>query len=134
MELHAADVSGSMEPYSRFLLHFIYSLTAGLTNPIESFVFSTKLTRITKHLRKKEIIESLKEVSRNVNDWSGGTRIGNAIKRFNYQWAKRVNAHGGIILLISDGWDRDSLEELKRENSRLQRICYKFIWLNPLMG
>lgn len=85
--------------HTAVFLHFFYSLTIGLPNPIESFVFSTKLTRITKHLRKKELIESLKAVSRNVNDWSGGTRIGG-------------------------GWDLGSPEELKREISRLQRICY----------
>ncbi len=129
-----ADISGSMERYSRLLLHFIYSLTAGLEQKVEAFVFSTRLTRITHPLRDKDIDRALHNVSGLVHDWAGGTRIGEAIKTFNYDWGRRVLGRGAIVLIISDGWDRGDPVLLKKEMDRLHKSCHRLIWLNPLLG
>jgi len=130
-----SDISGSMERYSRMLLHFIHALTHGLRDTqVEAFVFGTRLTRITRHLRYKDVDESLDEVSQVVCDWSGGTRIGEALKAFNFQWARRVLGRGAVVLIISDGWDRGDLALLGKEILRLQRTTYRLIWLNPLLG
>ena len=129
-----ADVSGSMERYTRLLLHFNYGLLTGLAQPVEAFVFSTQLTRITRQLHDKDVDRAMREVSSSVKDWSGGTRIGEALKSFNYDWARRVLGRGAVVLLISDGWDRGDPELLSREIARLQRSCYRLIWLNPLLG
>jgi len=129
------DVSGSMERYSRMLLHFIHALTHGLTGvDVEAFVFGTRLTRITHHLRHKDVDESVDEVGKAVLDWSGGTRIGEAIKTFNFHWARRVLGRGAVVLVISDGWDRGDVDLLTRELAWLQRSAYRLMWLNPLMG
>ncbi len=129
-----ADISGSMERYTRLLLHFIYSLTAALNQPVEAFVFSTRLTRVTRQLRDRNVDRALREVSHAVPDWSGGTRIGEALKTFNFEWGRRVLGRGSVALLISDGWDRGDVELLRHEMARLQRSCYRLIWLNPLLG
>lgn len=129
-----ADISGSMERYTRLLLHFIYSLSAGLAQPVETFVFSTRLTRITRPLRQRSVDRALRDVSRAVADWSGGTRIGEALKTFNYRWARRVMRSSAVVLIISDGWDHGDPELLRREMARLQRSCRRVIWLNPLLG
>ncbi len=129
-----ADISGSMERYSRLLLHFLYGLTAGLGRPVESFVFGTRLTRITKQLQHKQIETALRDVSTVVNDWSGGTRIGDSLRRFNFEWGRRVLGRGAVALLISDGWDRGDPALLKNEMARLQRSAHRLIWLNPLLG
>ncbi len=129
-----ADISGSMERYTRLLLHFIYSLTARLGQPVESFVFGTRLTRITRQVRGRDVDEALREISRAVPDWSGGTRIGDALKAFNFDWGRRVLGHGAVVLLISDGWDRGDVDMLRDEMARLQRNCHRLIWLNPLLG
>ncbi len=129
-----ADISGSMERYARLLLHFIYSLAKGLEQEVEAFVFSTQLTRITRQLRGKAIDRALAEVSREVTDWSGGTRIGESLKTFNFAWGRRVLGRGAVVLLISDGWDRGNPELLHKEIGRLQRSCHRLIWLNPLLG
>lgn len=129
------DVSGSMERYSRMLLHFIHALTHGLTGvDVEAFVFGTRLTRITHHLRHKDVDESMDRVGKAVLDWSGGTRIGEAIKTFNFHWARRVLGRGAVVLIISDGWDRGDVDLLGRELARLQRSAYRLMWLNPLIG
>ena len=129
------DVSGSMERYSRMLLNFIHALTHGLTGvDVEAFVFGTRLTRITHHLRHKDVDESMDQVGKAVLDWSGGTRIGEAIKTFNFHWARRVLGRGAVVLIISDGWDRGDVDLLTRELARLQRSAYRLMWLNPLMG
>jgi uncharacterized protein with von Willebrand factor type A (vWA) domain len=129
-----ADISGSMERYARLLLHFIYSLTAGLHQPVESFVFSTRLTCITRQLHERDIDQAVREVARAVPDWSGGTRIGEALKTFNFDWGRRVLGRGAVALLISDGWDRGDADLLRMEMARLQRSCHRLIWLNPLLG
>lgn len=129
-----ADISGSMEQYSRLLLHFIYSLAKGLEQEVEAFVFSTRLTRITRQLRGRDLDRALAEVSRKVEDWSGGTRMGAALKTFNFDWGRRVLGRGAVVLLISDGWDRGDPALLHAEMGRLHRSCHRLIWLNPLLG
>ncbi len=133
-----ADISGSMESYTRMVLHLLHALfQQGLANSatrMEVFVFGTRLTRITPKLRSRSVQDALTSVSRQVVDWSGGTRIGDALKTFNWKWARRVLRSGAVVLLISDGWDRGDLDLLAREMARLQRSCSRLIWLNPLSG
>ena len=129
-----ADISGSMERYTRLLLHFIYGMKAALTQPVEAFVFSTRLTRITRPLQIRDLDLALKNVGILVNDWAGGTRIGESLKTFNFEWGRRVLGRGAVALIISDGWDRGDVELLTREMARLKRNCHRLIWLNPLLG
>jgi uncharacterized protein with von Willebrand factor type A (vWA) domain len=129
-----ADVSGSMEPYSRVLLEFLYGLAHGLDQPPEIFVFSTRLTRITRALRSQGAEQALRGVFREVLDWSGGTRIGEALRQFNLHWARRVVSGGAVVAIISDGLDRGQTELLRSEVARLQRSCWRLMWLNPLLG
>jgi uncharacterized protein len=129
-----ADISGSMERYTRLLLHFIYGMKAALSQPVEAFVFSTRLTRITRPLQIRDLDLALKNVGQLVNDWAGGTRIGESLKMFNFEWGRRVLGRGAVVLIISDGWDRGDVDLLKREMARLKRNCYRLIWLNPLLG
>ena len=127
------DVSGSMEPYTRMLLLFAHAL-AGEHRRIEVFVFSTQLTRVTRQFGGARSDAALLRVRDAVRDWSGGTRIGEALHRFNTQWARRVLRRGPVVLLISDGWDLGDPEVLSREIARLQRSAHRLIWLNPLIG
>ena len=127
------DVSGSMERYSRMLLHFVHTLARGF-DAVETFLFSTTLTRVTKRLARRGVDDVVPTLPRHVPDWSGGTRIGEALGRFNLDWARRVMGHAPIVLLISDGWDRGEPERLGREMARLQRSCHRLVWLNPLLG
>ena len=128
------DVSGSMERYTRMLLHFIHSLYVGLESQVEAFLFATRLTRITKQLGQRDIDQAVGEVAKAVPDWSGGTRIGEALRDFNFRWARRTLGWGAIVLIVSDGWDRGEPETLSEEMARLQRSCRRLIWLNPLAG
>jgi hypothetical protein len=127
------DISGSMERYARVLLQFIYIVTSRLDR-VESFVFSTRLTRITRQLHTRNVDQALTEAAAVVQDWAGGTRIGEALKRFNYDWGRRVLGQGAVVLIISDGWDRGDVALLGREMDRLHRSCHRLIWLNPLLG
>ena len=127
------DVSGSMERYTRMLLHFIHSL-ADNWDRVEAFLFATRLTRVTDRLAHRGVDDAVGEVSRTVPDWAGGTRIGEAIKTFNYSWSRRVLGWGSVVLIISDGWDRGDPDLLGRETAKLQRSCHRLIWLNPLLG
>lgn len=127
------DISGSMERYSRILLRFVYAISNGLED-VEAFVFSTRLTRITHHVRHQDIDTALGAITDAVEDWAGGTRIGEALKTFNFEWGRRVLGHGAIVLIISDGWDRGDTDLLEREMRRLQLSCHRLIWLNPLLG
>jgi uncharacterized protein with von Willebrand factor type A (vWA) domain len=127
------DVSGSMERYSRMLLHFAHALTRRQRR-VEAFLFSTELTRITMQLRARRIGEAVSAVTRAVPDWSGGTRIGAAIRQFHQQWMRRALRGGPVVLLISDGWDRGDPDVLRAQIARLQRSCHRLIWLNPLLG
>jgi uncharacterized protein with von Willebrand factor type A (vWA) domain len=101
---------------------------------VEAFVFGTRLTRITRQLRHREIQEALEDVAASVVDWAGGTRIGESLHAFNRRWARRVLARGAIVVIVSDGWDRGDIDMLAREMERLQRSAYRLIWLNPLLG
>ena len=127
------DVSGSMEQYTRMLLHFIHSISDGMKG-VEAFLFATRLTRITPMIPHRRVDEAVAAVSRGVPDWAGGTRIGEALKTFNYRWARRTLGWGAVVMIISDGWDRGDPELLTSEVARLQRSCYRLIWLNPLLG
>jgi hypothetical protein len=129
-----ADISGSMERYTRLLLHFLYGLAQAQDQVIEIFVFGTRLTRITRHMLGKNIERALSDVSQAVHDWAGGTRMGETLKQFNYDWGRRVLGRGAVVLFISDGWDRGDVKLLGTEMARLQRTCYRLIWLNPLLG
>jgi uncharacterized protein len=129
-----ADISGSMAPYSRLLLQFVYSLSTGLDQHVEAFVFGTRLTRITRPLRNKDVDVALTAVAQQIPDWAGGTRIGAAIKQFNFEWGRHILGRGAVVMLISDGWDRGEPELLHREIGRLHRSCHRLIWLNPLLG
>lgn len=129
-----ADVSGSMERYTRLLLLFTYGLARALGQKVEAFVFSTRLTRITKQVEERNLERALREVSLAVPDWSGGTRIGEALQDFNFKWGRRVLGRGALTLVISDGWDCGDIGVLRDEISRLQRSSRRLIWLNPLLG
>lgn len=135
------DVSGSMERYTRMLLHFMHTIAAGRhhsrqgqSGGAEAFLFATRLTRITRQLQHRGVDHAIAEVSRAVPDWAGGTRIGDAVKTFNYQWLRRTLRNQPVVLIISDGWDRGDPQLLARETARLQRSCHRLIWLNPLLG
>ncbi len=127
------DISGSMDRYSRLLLRFVHALEHGLDS-VEVFVFGTRLTRITRELRRKDVDGAIQDVVASVEDWSGGTRIGEAIRNFNYKWSRRVLRSGATVVIISDGWDRGDPWLLGTEMARLQRSCRRVIWLNPLLG
>jgi uncharacterized protein with von Willebrand factor type A (vWA) domain len=127
------DVSRSMDTYSKFLLQFIYALQNTLGR-VESFVFSTRLTRVTDYFRSSDIYTALDRIAREVPDWSGGTRIGESLKVFNAEWALRtVNKHT-IVLIMSDGLDTGDASVLEHEMEQIQRRAARVIWLNPLLG
>jgi uncharacterized protein len=127
------DISGSMERYARVLLQFLFAVSNSLQK-VETFVFSTQLTHITRQLQRRDIDIAIDEATAVVQDWSGGTRIGDAIRTFNVNWARRVLGQGAVVLIISDGWDRGDPTALAQEMDRLHRSCHRLIWLNPLLG
>lgn len=127
------DISGSMERYARILLQFIYVMSGRLER-VEAFVFSTRLTRITRQLQQRDIEAALDGAMGLIHDWAGGTRIGEVLRTFNYDWARRVLGQGAIVLIISDGWDRGDSVLLAREMVRLQRSAHRLVWLSPLLG
>jgi uncharacterized protein len=126
------DVSGSMERYSRLLMIFAHAIAR--REDLEAFVFSTRLTRITRLLRHRDVDRALDSVSKSVHDFSGGTRIGDAIGDFNRRWARRVLGHGAVVIIVSDGWDRGDPAQLSAELVHLRRSAHRLIWLNPLLG
>ena len=127
------DVSGSMERYSRVLLHFAYGLAHGARH-VESFVFATRLTRVTRSLTAAGADRSVARIVDGLQDWGGGTRIGDALRAFNIGWARRVMRNGPVVLIVSDGWDRGDPGLLARELARVRRRCRRLVWLNPLLG
>jgi uncharacterized protein with von Willebrand factor type A (vWA) domain len=127
------DISGSMESYSRILLQFAY-VAAGWGGRREAFVFGTRLTRVTRQLEARSVDQALREATAAVADWGGGTRIGEALRRFNREWGRRILGRGAVVLLVSDGWDRGEPELLAQEMARLRRSAKRVIWLNPLLG
>jgi len=126
------DISGSMSQYTRILLHFFHALTEERRN-VHTFLFGTRLTNVTRQLRMKDPDEALIACSEGVEDWSGGTRIATALHAFNRDWSRRVLSGGPIVLLVTDGLERDTDEDLAREMDRLHRSCRRLIWLNPLL-
>jgi uncharacterized protein with von Willebrand factor type A (vWA) domain len=127
-----SDISGSMERYSRMLLHFVYTL-ANARDRVHAFVFGTRLTNVTRYLRERDVDLALAKLGREVLDWSGGTRIRTSLHEFNQAWSRRVLGQGAIVLLVTDGLDRDVESGLDREVDRLRRSCRRLIWLNPLL-
>ena len=126
------DISGSMERYSRMLLHFLHAVTND-RDRVFTFLFGTRLTNVTRYLRYKDVDEALARCGDAVVDWSGGTRIGHSLHEFNQYWARRVLTQGAVVLMISDGLDRDEAAGLSGEMERLHKSCRRLIWLNPLL-
>ncbi|MGQ7793489.1 vWA domain-containing protein [Faunimonas sp. B44] len=125
------DISGSMTDYSRVLLHFLHAISE--RRKVSVFLFGTRLTNVTRQLRMKDPDEALAGCADAVADWSGGTRIASALRTFNRDWSRRVLGQGAIVLLITDGLERDADADLGREMDRLRRSCRTLIWLNPLL-
>ncbi|NNF64001.1 MAG: VWA domain-containing protein [Acidimicrobiia bacterium] len=128
-----ADVSGSMDRYAEMFLYFMHA-AQGRLGKVESFVFATHLTRVTREMRQPDPLMALRSVGRHVNDWSGGTRIGEALREFNWQWSRRLTRGGAVALIISDGWDCGDPEVLEVEMARFARSVHRVVWLNPLAG
>lgn len=126
------DISGSMERYSRMLIHFLHAIT-GVRERVHTFLFGTRLTNVTRWLRYKDIDVAFAKLGAAVDDWSGGTRIGRCVGEFNRNWSRRVLGQGAIVLLITDGLDRDAGAGLNKEMERLHKSCRRLIWLNPLL-
>jgi uncharacterized protein with von Willebrand factor type A (vWA) domain len=126
------DVSGSMTQYSRLFLHFMHALTND-RDRVHTFTFGTRLTNVTRFLRAKDVDAALTRVADEVKDWSGGTRIGATLAEFNRFWSRRVLGQGAVVLLITDGLDREGGQGLAREAERLHKSCRRLIWLNPLL-
>ena len=126
------DISGSMSRYSRILLHFAHALARD-RGRVFSFVFGTRLTNLTRQLRDRDVDAAVERASGEVEDWSGGTRIGQCLDRFNREWSRRVCGQGAVVLFISDGLDRDAGEGLGPQVERLRKSCRRLVWLNPLL-
>jgi uncharacterized protein len=126
------DISGSMSQYTRLFLHFLHAVTDARKR-VHTFLFGTRLTNVTRAIKAKDVDEALAAVSANVADWSGGTRIASSLAAFNKLWARRVLTQGAIVLLITDGLERDPDDRLAFEIDRLHRSCRRLIWLNPLL-
>ncbi len=126
------DISGSMSRYTRMFVHFMHTLTND-RDRVHTFLFGTRLTYVTRYLRHKDIDVALAKVTNAVEDWSGGTRIGESLGDFNRHWSRRVLGQGAVVILISDGLDRDAGRGLSEEMDRLHKSCRRLIWLNPLL-
>ena len=127
-----ADISGSCSNYSRMFLHFLHTLTNDRSR-VTVFLFGTRLTNITRELKRKDVDEAMNKVSAAVKDWSGGTRIGTTLHEFNFKWARRVLTQGAHVLLMTDGLDREDVEQLEKEMKRLRLSAKRIVWLNPLL-
>jgi len=126
------DISGSMSRYSRMFLHFLHAITND-RDRVHTLVFGTRLTNITRHLRNRDVDIAMNRVASAIQDWAGGTRIGVCLAEFNRKWARRLLGQNAVVLLISDGLDRDVGEGLGAEMERLHKSCRKLVWLNPLL-
>jgi uncharacterized protein with von Willebrand factor type A (vWA) domain len=126
------DISGSMGRYSRLVLHFIHALTND-RDRVHSFLFGTRLTNITRQLRHRDVDLAVEGVAKAVPDWSGGTRIGHCLREFNRRWSRRVLGQGAVMLMITDGLDREGAEGIEEQMERLHKSCRRLIWLNPLL-
>lgn len=128
-----ADISGSMERYSRLVLQLFHTLVRTMPR-VETFVFGTRLSRITAQLRLRNVDRALDEAARDVVDWAGGTRIGACLGEFNRTWSRRLLRRGAVVVVVSDGCDRGPLADLEREMRYLQHRCHRLVWLNPHAG
>jgi uncharacterized protein len=126
------DISGSMSQYTRLFLHFLHSVTDAKKR-VTTFLFGTRLTNVTRAIRARDPDEALAACSAHVTDWSGGTRIAASLREFNKKWGRRVLGQGAVVLLITDGLERDADDTLAFEMDRLHRSCRRLIWLNPLL-
>jgi len=126
------DISGSMSRYSRMFLHFLHAITND-RDRVHTLVFGTRLTNITRHLRNRDVDIAMNRVASAIQDWAGGTRIGVCLEEFNRNWSRRLLGQNAVVLLISDGLDRDVGEGLGAEMERLHKSCRKLVWLNPLL-
>lgn len=126
------DISGSMDRYSRMLLHFLHAIGSHRSD-FHAFTFGTRLTNITRALRRRDVDDALRDVGRAVGDWSGGTRIGDCLHEFNRRWSRRVLGQGAVVLLVSDGLDCGDGTNLAREMAFLHRSSRRVVWLNPLL-
>ncbi len=126
------DISGSMERHSRLLLRFAQALARTNEVRTESFVFGTRLTRVTRIMKDRDRDRALARVSETVTDWAGGTRIGESFREFNHKWARRTLRSSGVVIIVSDGWDRGDPALVAAETARLRRNCHRLVWLNPL--
>ncbi|HEX2504964.1 MAG TPA: VWA domain-containing protein [Gaiellaceae bacterium] len=127
------DVSGSMEKYTRPLLLFLHAVV-GSGSGVEVFAFGTRLTRLTRELRTRDPEKALAEAAGRVVDWAAGTRIGDALKAYNDLWGRRALTRGAVVVIVSDGWERDDPGLVSREMARLSRAAYAVVWVNPLKG
>src|SRR5689334_16414619 len=126
------DISGSMARYTRMFLHFMHAITND-RDRVYCFTFGTRLSNVTRALRYRDVDIALAKASQQVEDWSGGTRIGQALHEFNNKWSRRVLGQGAVVLLITDGLDREGAAGLSEEMERLHKSCSRLIWLNPLL-
>ena len=126
------DISGSMSHYSRLFLHFAHAMTARLPT-VHSFVFGTRLTNVSRRLTNRDADQALDAIAADVADWDGGTRIAESLKAFNQHWARRVLAQNAVVVLLSDGLERDTDSDLGFQISRLRRSCRRLMWLNPML-
>jgi hypothetical protein len=126
------DISGSMERHSRLLLRFVQALARTNEVRTESFVFGTRLTRVTRLMKDRDRDRALARVADTVTDWAGGTRIGESFRQFNRHWARRTLRTSGVVIVVSDGWDRGDPALVAAETARLRRNCHRLVWLNPL--
>ena len=126
------DISGSMNRYAQILLHFLHAV-ANDREHVHTFLFGTRLSNITRQLRHRDPEVAFQMVSHAVPDWSGGTRIGEAVEHFNRDWGRRVLGQGAVVLLVTDGLDRDGAKGLAENMDRLHRSCTRLVWLNPLL-
>ena len=126
------DISGSMARYTRMFLHFMHAITND-RDRVFCFTFGTRLSNVTRALRYRDVDIALAKASSQVEDWSGGTRIGQALHEFNNKWSRRVLGQGAVVLLITDGLDREGAAGLAEEMERLHKSCSRLIWLNPLL-
>lgn len=125
------DISGSMEPYARALVRFVHAGVAGRQR-VEAFTLGTRLTRVTRELSSRDPDRALRDAGTRVEDWSGGTRLGETLRRFNDEWGVRGMARGAVVVILSDGWDRGDPAALAAEMERLHRVTHRIVWVNPL--
>lgn len=125
------DISGSMEPYARALVRFVHAGVAGRQR-VEAFTLGTRLTRVTRELSSRDPDRALRDAGTRVEDWSGGTRLGETLRRFNDEWGVRGMARGSVVVILSDGWDRGDPAALAAEMERLHRVTHSIVWVNPL--